>query len=64
VDLRKDTLAKQRLDDAAEKAKIELSTAVETEVNIPFISVGSDGPLHLVKKITRATLEDRSRASS
>jgi molecular chaperone DnaK len=57
VDLRKDTLAKQRLDDAAEKAKIELSTAVETEVNIPFISVGSDGPLHLVKKITRATLE-------
>jgi molecular chaperone DnaK len=58
VDLRKDTLAKQRLDDAAEKAKIELSTAVETEVNIPFISVGSDGPLHLVKKITRAKLEE------
>jgi molecular chaperone DnaK len=58
VDLRKDTLAKQRLDDAAEKAKIELSTAVETEVNIPFISVGSDGPLHLVKKMTRAKLEE------
>ncbi|HEY9480811.1 MAG TPA: molecular chaperone DnaK [Candidatus Paceibacterota bacterium] len=58
VDLRKDTLAKQRLDDAAEKAKIELSTAVETEINIPFISVGSDGPLHLVKKMTRAKLEE------
>ncbi|HVU06207.1 MAG TPA: molecular chaperone DnaK [Candidatus Paceibacterota bacterium] len=57
IDLRKDALAKQRLDDAAEKAKIELSTAVETEINIPFISVGSDGPLHLVKKMTRATLE-------
>ncbi|HEY4500320.1 MAG TPA: molecular chaperone DnaK, partial [Candidatus Paceibacterota bacterium] len=58
VDLRKDTLARQRLDDAAEKAKIELSTAMETEVNIPFVSVGSDGPLHLVKKITRAKLEE------
>jgi molecular chaperone DnaK len=61
IDLRKDALAKQRLDDAAEKAKIELSTAVETEVNIPFISVGSDGPLHLVKKMTRAKLEDLTR---
>ncbi|MEN9621756.1 MAG: molecular chaperone DnaK [Candidatus Parcubacteria bacterium] len=58
VDLRKDALAKQRLDDGAEKAKIELSTAVETEINIPFISVGSDGPLHLVKKFTRAKLEE------
>ncbi|MEK7607651.1 MAG: molecular chaperone DnaK [Patescibacteria group bacterium] len=58
VDLRKDTLARQRLDDAAEKAKIELSTAMETEVNIPFVSVGSDGPLHLVKKMTRAKLEE------
>ncbi len=58
IDLRKDALAKQRLDDAAEKAKIELSTAVETEINIPFISVGSDGPLHLVKKMTRAKLEE------
>ena len=58
VDLRKDALAKQRLDDAAEKAKIELSTAVETEINIPFISVGSDGPLHLVKKMSRAKLEE------
>ncbi|HEU5114622.1 MAG TPA: molecular chaperone DnaK [Candidatus Paceibacterota bacterium] len=61
VDLRKDPLAKQRLDDAAEKAKIELSTAVETEINIPFISVGADGPLHLVKKMTRAKLEELCR---
>jgi len=58
VDLRKDVLAKQRLDDAAEKAKIELSTAVETEINIPFISSGQNGPLHLVQKITRAKLEE------
>lgn len=57
IDLRKDALAKQRLDDAAEKAKIELSTAVQTEVNIPFISSGANGPLHLVKTMTRATLE-------
>ncbi len=58
VDLRKDALSKQRLDDAAEKAKIELSTAVETEVNLPFISVSAEGPLHLVKKMTRAKLEE------
>ena len=51
-------MAKQRLDDAAEKAKIELSTAVETEINIPFISSGAAGPLHLVMKITRAKLEE------
>ncbi len=58
VDLRRDALARQRLDDAAEKAKIELSTSMETEVNIPFVSVGADGPLHLVKKMTRAKLEE------
>ena len=58
IDLRKDVLAKQRLDDAAEKAKIELSTALETEINIPFISSGPNGPLHLVQKITRAKLEE------
>jgi molecular chaperone DnaK len=58
IDLRKDALAKQRLDDAAEKAKIELSTAVETEINLPFVSVNSDGPVHLVKKMTRAKLEE------
>ena len=58
IDLRKDVLAKQRLDDSAEKAKIELSTSMETEINIPFISSGSNGPLHLVMKITRAKLEE------
>ncbi|MEK7505817.1 MAG: molecular chaperone DnaK [Patescibacteria group bacterium] len=58
VDLRKDPLARQRLDDAAEKAKIELSTAVQTEINLPFITSGSDGPLHLVKNMTRSELEE------
>ncbi len=57
VDLRKDTLSKQRLDDAAEKAKIELSTAMETEINLPFITSGAEGPIHLVKKMTRTDLE-------
>lgn len=58
LDISKDPLALQRLDEAAEKAKIELSTASETEVNIPFITVGSDGtPQHLLIKMTRATLE-------
>jgi molecular chaperone DnaK len=58
VDLMSDPLAVQRLDDAAEKAKIELSTAVQTEVNIPFISSGPQGPMHLVKTMTRAKLEE------
>jgi len=58
IDLRKDNLALQRLDEAAEKAKIELSTALETEINIPFISSGSDGPKHLLIKLSRATLEN------
>lgn len=58
IDVTKDPLALQRLDEAAEKAKLELSTATETEVNIPFITVGSDGaPQHLLVKLTRATLE-------
>jgi len=57
VDLRKDPQALQRIRDAAEKAKIELSTSMETEVNLPFITQGKDGPLHLVTKITRAKLE-------
>ncbi len=57
IDLRKDALARQRLDDAAEKAKIELSTAVQTEINIPFITSGEAGPLHLVRTMTRAELE-------
>ncbi len=58
IDLLTDPLAKQRLDEAAEKAKIELSTAVETEINIPFITSGSDGPKHLLIKMTRAKLEE------
>lgn len=61
IDLRKDPLARQRLDDAAEKAKIELSTAIETEINIPFITSGEAGPLHLVRTMKRAELEDLTR---
>lgn len=57
IDLRKDNLALQRLDEAAEKAKIELSTAIETEINIPFITSDANGPKHLLKKMTRAKLE-------
>jgi len=58
IDLRGDTLALQRLDESAEKAKIELSTAMESEVNIPFITSDSSGPRHLLIKITRAKLEE------
>lgn len=58
VDLGKDKLALQRLDEAAEKAKLELSSTTETDINIPFISQGSDGPLHLDVKMTRAKLEE------
>lgn len=61
IDLRKDPLARQRLDDAAEKAKIELSTAIETEINIPFVTSGESGPLHLVRVMKRAELEDLTR---
>ena len=57
IDISKDPLALQRLDEAAEKAKIELSTTPETEINIPFITSGANGPEHLVEKMTRATLE-------
>lgn len=57
VDVRSDKLALQRLDEAAEKAKIELSTAIESEINIPFITSTSDGPQHLLLKMTRAQLE-------
>ncbi|MDP3998447.1 MAG: molecular chaperone DnaK [bacterium] len=57
VDLRKDHQALQRLRDAAEKAKIELTSAAETEINLPFITQGSSGPLHLVMKISRSKLE-------
>lgn len=58
VDLSKDSLALQRIKEAAEKAKIELSTAVETEINQPFITSGADGPKHLVMKLTRAKMEE------
>ncbi len=58
IDLKKDPLALQRLDEAAEKAKIELSTAMQTEVNIPFITSGADGPKHLLVTMTRAKLEE------
>lgn len=60
IDIRKDPLALQRLDEAAEKAKIELSTATETEVNIPFITSDSSGPRHLLIKMNRAKLEELS----
>ena len=58
IDLSKDTLALQRIKEAAEKAKIELSSAVDTEINQPFITVGADGPKHLVMKMSRAKLEE------
>jgi molecular chaperone DnaK len=57
IDLTKDRLALQRLKEAAEKAKIELSSAQTTEVNLPFITADATGPKHLVKSITRADLE-------
>ncbi|MFM2022218.1 MAG: hypothetical protein RJB02_1926, partial [Pseudomonadota bacterium] len=57
IDLTKDKLALQRLKEAAEKAKIELSSAQTTEVNLPFITADQNGPKHLVKNISRADLE-------
>ena len=61
IDVRSDALALQRLDEAAEKAKIELSTATETEVNIPFVTSDASGPKHLLLKLSRAKLEELSR---
>ncbi len=57
IDLSKDTLALQRIKESAEKAKIELSTTMETEINQPFITTDQNGPKHLVMKINRAKLE-------
>src|SRR5690349_2987970 len=57
IDLRKDRMALQRLKEAAERAKIELSTTVQTEVNLPFITADASGPKHLVLTLTRAKLE-------
>ncbi len=58
IDVRNDPLGRQRLDEAAEKAKIELSTALESEINIPFITSDSSGPRHLLVKLTRGKLEE------
>lgn len=58
IDLGSDPLALQRLDEAAEKAKLELSSSVETEINIPFITSGAEGPKHLLLTLTRAKLEE------
>ena len=61
IDLSKDPLALQRLKEAGEKAKIELSTSLETEINLPFITSGAEGPKHLYYKMTRAQLENLVR---
>ena len=57
VDLRNDKLALQRLKEAAEKAKIELSSSLQTDVNLPFITADASGPKHMNVKLTRANLE-------
>jgi molecular chaperone DnaK len=57
IDLRGDKLALQRLKEAAEKAKVELSSATQTEINLPFITADKSGPKHLTMKLTRAKLE-------
>ena len=61
IDLRKDRMALQRLREAAERAKIELSSVVTTNVNLPFISVTPDGPVHLDADLTRARMEEMTR---
>lgn len=69
VDLAKDKMAAQRLQEAAERAKIELSSASDTQINLPYITAGAEGPLHLDEKLTRAEFQrmtqdllDRCRA--
>src|SRR4030095_4573196 len=57
IDLSKDRMALQRLKEAAEKAKIELSSVLETELNLPFITADANGPKHLTMKLSRAKLE-------
>ncbi len=57
IDLGKDRMALQRLKEAAEKAKIELSSVIETEINLPFVTADASGPKHLAMKLTRAKLE-------
>jgi len=58
VDLKNDKMAMQRVKEAGEKAKIELSSVLETEINLPFITATSEGPKHMIMKITRAKLEE------
>ena len=58
IDLRKDQMALQRLKEAAEKAKIELSSSAQTEINLPYITSGAEGPKHLVVKLSRSKLEN------
>src|SRR5690606_28471500 len=69
TDLAQDKIARQRLQEAAEKAKIELSSASETQINLPYITLGQAGPLHLEEKLTRSEFQrmtsdllDRCRA--
>jgi molecular chaperone DnaK len=57
IDLRKDPMALQRLKEAAEKAKIELSSSTQTEINLPYVTATASGPKHLVKTLTRAKFE-------
>lgn len=57
IDVSNDSMATQRLREAAEKAKIELSTSTSTEINLPYLSAGAEGPKHFVKKLTRAEFE-------
>ncbi len=61
VDLRTDAVALQRLKEAAERAKIELSSAMTTDVNLPFIAVGAGGPVHLMRELSRGELERAAR---
>jgi len=61
IDVSTDVMALQRLKESAEKAKHELSTTTESEINIPFITSGADGPKHLLMKLSRATLDDIAR---
>jgi molecular chaperone DnaK len=58
IDLRKDKQALQRLTEAAEKAKIELSSVTQAEINLPFITATQDGPKHLEMTLTRAKFEE------
>jgi molecular chaperone DnaK len=62
IDLSKDPMAEQRLKEAAEKAKIELSSTQQTQINLPYITAGADGPLHLDETLTRAKFQDLTSA--